>query len=87
MVPLFRPGTLAGLKDEPLARGDSHSIAADYEAVVGATREAVQEVGLKFAEDYPVDDSTWMILCEKELTEFRYGAVVRVVVQRLGAAR
>ncbi len=58
--------------------GQPHFFAADYEAVVSAAREAVQEVGLELREDYPVNDSTWVILCEG------YGQFLRVVVQRLG---
>ncbi len=74
--------SVAGLKDEPLGRGDSHSFAEDYEAVASAALEAVQEVGLELAEDYSVNDSTWMILCG--MSEFlKTSAVVRVVVQRL----
>jgi hypothetical protein len=78
--------TPANLKDEPLDRGSSHPFAADYEVVVSAAREAVQEVGLEFAEDYPVNDSTWMILCGGGwyLPAGSFRTVVRVVVQRLG---
>ncbi len=85
------PHNLGWLKDEPLDRGNSHPFAADYEAVVGAARQAVHEVGLAVAEDYPVNDSTWMMLCASFLllpTSWWEGSspvtVVRVVVQRLG---
>lgn len=71
------------MKDEPLDRGDSHFFAADYEAVASAALEAVQEIGLELAEDYSVNDSTWMILCEISVF-LKTSAVVRVVVQRLG---
>ena len=84
--------TLAELKNEPLDRGDSlpYPMAADYEAVVGAALEAVRAVELKLREDYQINDSTWMILCEKIPWEvddellYMSEAVVRIVVQRLG---
>ncbi len=74
-----RSAHLGWLKDEPLDRGNSHSFAVDYEAVVGTARQAIHEVGLGVREDYFYDDSTWMFLCEG----IGY-TVVRVVVQRLG---
>jgi hypothetical protein len=58
--------------------GQPHFFAADYEAVVSVAREAVQEEGFSLREDYAVNDSTWVILCE------RYGRFLRVVVRRLG---
>jgi hypothetical protein len=58
--------------------GKPHLFAVDYEAVVSAALEAVQEVGFSLREDYPVNDSTWVIVCEK------YAQFLRVVVQRLG---
>ncbi len=77
--------SLGGVRDEPLEEGDSRPFAADYTEVVRAARAAVLGAGLKIQEDYPLDESTWFILSDKPYSFFGgYGAVVRVVVQKLG---
>ncbi len=77
--------SLGGVRDDPLEEGLSHPFAADYTEVVRAARAAVLGAGLKVQEDYPLDESTWLILSDKPYSFFGgYGAVVRVVVQKLG---
>lgn len=76
--------TIGGLKDEPLTEGTSRPFAAEFEELVKVVPEVFDSLGLELTESYPVNDEAWMFLGEKPASLFSYGAVLRVVVERLG---
>lgn len=75
--------TVGGLKDEPLTEGVYRPYDASFDEVVKAVPVAIDTVGLTFVEEYSVNDSTTVFLAEKGTSSWSYGAVVRIVVERV----
>ena len=78
--------TTGGMRRAPLAEGSARTFPGEYARVLTAAREAVVEAGLAVEEANRVNDTAWMIIGKKGVSRFSLGELVRVVVEKTGAA-
>jgi hypothetical protein len=78
--------TTGSIRSAPLSAGMARTFAAELPAVMSAAREAMVEAGLTIEESRQVNDTTWMIIGQNPASIMSYGEIVRVVVEKAGAA-
>ncbi len=57
--------TTGGMRNAPEAAGSQRSFAANYDAVLEASREAVVEAGLTIEQVDKVSETKWVIVAKK----------------------
>ena len=75
------------MREAPLSEGEERTFDADFEAVIGAAREAVADAGLGIEDAYEVDDDTFVIIGRARSSAFSYGGYARAVIERVAEGR
>jgi hypothetical protein len=77
--------TVGGVRDVPLDEGVSRVFQADIARVVQAARESILEAGLRMEEVNELDGNGWMFIATRDMTEWSWGEIVRVVISGTSA--
>lgn len=80
----FGCATVASIKQEPINKGPSFVVKADFKKTFEAAKEAVQICGLE-VEEANINDEFWMVIAEKGVIAFSYGERIRIVGEPVSA--
>lgn len=74
--------TTANIQHLPLSEGTARPFAADFDSLLAAGKQALDEEGLRLAAEIPIGDSLLLMTAENRFSLFGNGSVVRLMFER-----
>ena len=81
---LFSCATVDSIGNAPLSEGVYQTFRADYDMVLRAARKSIIQAGFLIDTARRVNDTTWVIIGKKCISNGSYRELVRVVVEKTG---